>query len=502
MLIDLSKAIIVLGAVLGSSDGGVDIDAFTQEVCAQIDVSQPNNSEITVDGGLGVGTTFSLEAADKVYFPQEDGSLPSPTSFTALSNINPIFTGLVNILRDSAGAVVVIQGVAPPATRRTHVPIGELFVRESDGVITIVKNQANQFFQDGNIQLDDLAFRGSAVDASLKVTAPGDESTTFNLQQGSALAINIGDNVSRPHTKAFAPQTPVIFVPFLQNGVIEQAIYSGLASVVDPTVWDDGSGSLVSIGGSGRTTQIFRIFLRAIDNQILILHGQELFTDLKQARDLLQLTTFNIPSELFVGTVDLGGFMTEQSSTDFRDQSVTVFFTAAALGGSGGGGVVSDVLASEVFFSDFVPGPPAPVDPGDSVEVALEKHEARVLLHQQTVYETGQFKSVIRNSPGGMYVTTTGSLIYKGPPKKITAISAKLTNPDTDGGDPATFQFTVGGNSVTEVTAISSTDTEENFVLSAADQPIEDGDLVDVITVQGGDGDALGFDGYISLADQ
>lgn len=157
---------------------------------------------------------------------------------------------------------------------------------------------------------------------------------------------------------------------------------------------------------------------------------------------------------------------------------------------------------SVTLIAGFVAGPLDPIVDGDSVLKGLEKHEGRVLNHEQTVFETDVYQGVIPNAAPGMFVARDGILIYKGPPKRISAISGKLTVPDS-GAVGASFRFKVNGLNVSVLTFITSTDTEENFPLEpGGPHLIEDGDTVDVGSGKGTTGDALTFGGWLSLVDQ
>jgi len=347
-----------------------------QESSAQINTATLNFSEISIDGGVGVGTTYSLAAADEVIFPQ-DAAVPIINTFTALPAIVPAFTDTIFIYRTAAGALLELQNPATAAARRAIVYIGQIFVNPITGTIDVFRNAQNQFFQDGNILLDNLVSIGAIVDSNLRLEEPSTAIQKFFLAAGAAVAANIGNDTLSPHSRSFAAQEPVTFQPRLRDGSVETTVYPGGSSdTPDTTVFDDGAG-LVAIGGSPNQAQIFRCWIKSVDDGIVLMHGQQIFSSLNEAIQELAEATAVIPDEVTAGTVDLGGFIATNGATDFQDNTEIVYFAATAVGvGLGGPSEIPN--ANGIFFDNFVPGPNAPVSGGDSVEIAIEKHEQRL----------------------------------------------------------------------------------------------------------------------------
>ncbi len=390
------------------------VDTFVaQASSAQIDITQPNISNITVDGGVGVGTTFSLAAADRVVIPELDGTI-STVSFGALPSIVPNFSsGVICIYRDSLGAVVQLQATSPPTTRRTHAFVGEILVNPTGGVIDTAQNLQLQFFQTGNILFDLIDFFGSFASSSLKLI-PNGVATSFGLQAGEGLALNVNADRNTPIRKSFATQATVTFIPFLSTGAVESVVYGPTPTVVDPTFWNDPGtpGALQTIAGSNNQAQIFRVFLRTIDDQIEILHGQEIFSTLQAAIDGLPLLDPTIPVELTVGTIDMGGFIAIKGAVDFNVATDAVFFTRSNLAGGIGSGAVIIPDLDQIFFNSYVKGPSAPIDPGDSGQVAIQKLESNTddvtyykSITADKVLVTADIQSTVDSDAGPIEIT-------------------------------------------------------------------------------------------------
>jgi hypothetical protein len=145
------------------------------------------------------------------------------------------------------------------------------------------------------------------------------------------------------------PFTPVETFVTVHRRAGGGIIVSAPTTIFDPTLYDDGSGTLVTIGPPD-SNAVNHYFYTAGKGQTFVVYGQTVYgsiTDAVTARvastDIIQ----GIPNELLKNAVNTCIVSMIKGATDFSLAAEAVFYTPVASGG-GGGGAVGAVIDANV----------------------------------------------------------------------------------------------------------------------------------------------------------
>lgn len=114
----------------------------------------------------------------------------------------------------------------------------------------------------------------------------------------------------------------------------------GPTSVIDPTIWDDGTGTLGTIGNNRWSVKT--LYVGPVNNRLYVGVGTEDFASLNAARQGFLASPNRLSPDLTRDIHLIGYLFTKGSTTDLSDESDALFVRAGKFGsGTVGGGVTS-----------------------------------------------------------------------------------------------------------------------------------------------------------------
>ena len=174
-----------------------------------------------------------------------------------------------------------------------------------------------------------------------------DSGSNLSFNAASGVTFKLGGFYSKDpnspsvfNTPALTSQNKIIRVYQTgTGGFVGDSNGGAFYSTIDPTKYDDGSGTLVNISGS--TTTIQRVFLGPTSERFYIYYGQATYDSVSQA-------VANLTTEQFVESLTtsksltfIGYIITQANATDLSDRATTNLINAGLFrntaGASGGG---------------------------------------------------------------------------------------------------------------------------------------------------------------------
>ncbi len=292
----------------------------------------PPGESFSVTAGKARITNIDTTQTD-VNFGPFNGVTITTTTDTALLFIN------------SSG--ILVQKEAPsPNDMRTLALLGFATKDPTTGLLVLVGEFPPSVYQT-YAHISDIGFLISgAADSTARIDDAEVADTSFQRFAGKGYSFlgNLTTDVNAPSEIDIPALSPTTFRTYLFDGVVENVIYSGLGTdtLIDPTVFDNLSGALVTMPGNNSQSQIIRVFWQPnalTGPEIRIIHGQELFANLAEAVNGLASYFPVIPSQVELSSIDLGGIVVRKGASDFTDTGHAVFFRRSQISGGGGGSV-------------------------------------------------------------------------------------------------------------------------------------------------------------------
>ena len=180
------------------------------------------------------------------------------------------------------------------------------------------------------------------INISGNVFAPNGANLKINKSVGTAFKFG-SSNTSTPndpHTKDQPLLTQATFSYVFDDGS-GNGVFQTPTTDVNPTNYDDGSGTLASVSGNNFTIQ--RILLFPNSNNVFIQYGTDTFTN--KANATSGLSTQSFPALTGIRPAIVRGYLlVRANATTLNNTSQAVFIEADRFGGigsrDGGGGVV------------------------------------------------------------------------------------------------------------------------------------------------------------------
>lgn len=302
---------------------------------------------VSIDSpGSPIGESFSITSGEAKIVMSDATDLPlafGPFNAQVVTEAGDV----IFLFISSVGSL--IQNDDPSADLfRTSALLG--FVsRGVDGQLIAAAKIPNPTYQNWAQVADIGRFISGATEAQTRIDA-GATDTSFQRFEGDGFVFlgNILVNSDDPHTVSMTAANPSTFRCFLFDGAIENVIYSGLGTdtLIDPTVFDDLSGSLIPVPGGPNQSQIIRVFYQpnaAGGAEIRLMQGQTIYDTLTDAINSVGVYFPIIPVRLSSGSLDLGAIVIRSGATDFTSMGDAVFVRASQISGGGGGSTQQDL---------------------------------------------------------------------------------------------------------------------------------------------------------------
>jgi len=242
---------------------------------------------ITVNGGDP--TKFDISAGygyivDKYTNP---GNVTQTlVNWTSKTAVTPVWNSLPSIFIgiDSSGNVVIQNADFSPLQLTTTFRIGRVFTL--DGINIASALYLPIFCWENPLEV----ILGNSIGQVLKISGNIVTENGNNLKLDKTLGVSVrhGANAINeplsPHTPTTPIFSPVYFVPVYisaTGGIIPQAVTSDL----NPTQWDDLSGTLQTVPPNKYTTQIMKFYPYNSTATIFVGYGQKLYSTLTDAID-------------------------------------------------------------------------------------------------------------------------------------------------------------------------------------------------------------------------
>ena len=270
----------------------------------------------------------------------------SAVTGAAITNIGT--SQFTYVLVNSSG--VVIQQTTPftDAQYKTHIIIGILCHIDLASV-NLVTNAQNVAYEDPHRLVELIDAFGPVKKSGLNIGANG---ANLRVNRTSGEAFKIGSNYItdqfEPDVRTVAAQTPALLCRVHRDGsggFIFDVNGGSYYNDIDPSNYDDGSGTLQSVGGSKWTIQRL-FFFPNNPADIICYYGTQVYNQFSEARANLEFETFDEAQITAENAVFLGYLFVRNAATDLSDPNEAAFLQSglfrgipAGGGGSGGGAV-------------------------------------------------------------------------------------------------------------------------------------------------------------------
>lgn len=343
--------------------------------CVGVSPDAPTKDQSLNGTGVSRGGIISVLSPTELEYTEGFGDIvdatdPSGDTVTRVDWVdgvyNPVLTtdGLFVLLCDSAGTFSqVFNDNYDAATRRDFLTFGAFTI---DGGALV---SATPFVVSGNEPLqqlfDLLACLGTIRCSGLSLSAAATDLTAA-LSSGVIHATGAGSQ-NGDRAQNLTPingQAPMVFRTLLGKQGTDDIQATGVANI-DPASYDDGSGVLVPITGSGKATIQYVFLLPSPNVEVTVMYGQTVYNSLTDAVAAGAEDPIVVPDLYARNALLLGRIAVSQSATNLADPTQARFLAGArfgsglaggsAAGGGGGGNVIGAASsnASEVpTFAD------------------------------------------------------------------------------------------------------------------------------------------------------
>jgi len=327
---------------------GINNDRFIENLQTGIlyggvvSINAGNSSKFDISAGSGIIVT---QGASLTALPNPTVTTVTWTAKTAVTLTNLASADETWIAINSSGAVVQQTSTWTETQYETQIPLGAL-VHPNRSTINIAKSYPHVSYGQAS-QIDPFvrAF-GPLKLSGYEISANG-ANLQVNKSSGKAYAIgrNYKTDPNSPNIVTDTNSNPVTAVyRWYRNG--SGGFTTVVNSTIDPTKWDDGTGTLQSVSGGQYTTQ--RLF--ALPNQPEVLgvyYGRQTYTSFETAQANIQYESFSENDATATQGVFLGYLIVKGNATALNNTANAKFIAAGLFRNTsniGGGGVAYSVI--------------------------------------------------------------------------------------------------------------------------------------------------------------
>ena len=275
---------------------------------------------------------------------------------------NPVLTndGLFVLLCDNTGTFSqVLNDDYNAATRRDFLTFGAFTIENGELVSStpFVVSCSEPLQQ----LLDWFACIGTTRCSGLSIS-PASTNLTVAISSGVIHATGTGSQSGgrSQNLTTINGQNPMVFRALL--GKTDDIQATGVINI-DPLSYDDGSGTLVPISGSGKATIQYVFLLPSPNVEVTVMYGQTVYNSLADAVAAGIEDPITVPDLYARNALLLGRIAVAQSATNLSDATQARFLAGArfgsglaggsAAGGGGGGDVIGAASSNNGEVSTF-----------------------------------------------------------------------------------------------------------------------------------------------------
>jgi hypothetical protein len=326
---------------------GLDDNAFITKAMQSAILNYDASSGLFTDGegiltvgtgGAGVATTFSISDGTG---QTEMNGVVTPVTWSGLTDIavtNIATQNITFVAINSVGAVVQQSSRWTDEFARDNIILGVVVHVNRVNVDTV--NNEQEVINNASAQVGDV------LEALGFFNVSGNVFSAFstNLQIEKSVGVMAGRGIGfdtnghkNPHTKTLSILNPITALQYrMQDG----SSGSIAATVVDPTIWDDGSpfGSAPTVPTNRFTIQRIYSFT---SNNVKIQPGQTIYNSLAAAKGAIQTEVFVTEPSVAANGMLRAFLIVKGDTTDLSDASKVLFLDAGKFGSSTGAGGAS-----------------------------------------------------------------------------------------------------------------------------------------------------------------
>lgn len=259
------------------------------------------------------------------------------TAFTAETLTFRATDPFTTLMIDNGGLLVQVARQATPDEFRTHIILG-IVLHVGNADVESVSNSPTTAYDVGGTLYDLMDFIGLLNRPGGNVYSPNGANLELDRSSGSVFGRNLN--------RITDPESPNVINTTLATGTIDPVYTYRDGSggwifvnktVVDPDMFDDGTGSLSTIPTNDYTIQ--RIYYAAGTDETFIEYGQDTYANLADAQAALDDNVEVNPD--LVGALFRAWMIVKEGVTVLDNLANTKFITNTGTGGGGGGGAGS-----------------------------------------------------------------------------------------------------------------------------------------------------------------
>ena len=303
-------------------------------------VSNPSKFDITAGAGIIVNTGASLTAMPNPVVTNVTWSAQTAVTITNLASADETWVSI-----NSSGNILQQTSAWTDTQYESQIPLGAL-VHPDRSTINIAKAYPHVSYGQPS-QMDPFirAF-GPLKLSGYDISANG-ANLQVNKSAGKAYAMgrNYPTDPNNPNIVTDTDANPVTTVyRWYRNG--SGGFTTVVNSAVDPTKWDDNTGTLHTVSGGQYTVQ--RLF--ALPNQPSVMgvyYGRQTYNSIESAQANIQYETFSENDSTATQGVFLGYLIVRGNTTALNNTSNAKFIAAGLFRNTaniGGGGVSYSVI--------------------------------------------------------------------------------------------------------------------------------------------------------------
>jgi hypothetical protein len=453
--ITLGTGLSLSGTTLNATGGGSSLNDTTGILFGGALSATIGGTTFSVTAGIGQIVTQTASITGVV--TTASNVTWSAVTGAAITNIGT--SQFTYVLVNSSG--VVIQQTTPftDAQYKTHIIIG-ILCHINLASVNLVTNAQNVAYEDPHRLVELITSFGPIKKLGLNI---GPNGANLRVNRTSGEAFKIGTNYTtdqfEPDVSNIAAQTPALLCRVHRDGsggFIFDVNGGSYYNDIDPSNYDNGSGTLQSVGGSKWTIQRL-FFFPNNPADIICYYGVQTYNQFSEARANLEFETFDEAQITAENAVFLGFLFVRNAATNLSLTTQAVFLQSGLFrgippggGGSGGGGNSIGELTGDVTT-------PAATAPSQSVPATLAAS-----------YKAGS-AGVIFDGAGG--VITTNTIGYVQVPYNGTITGWTLVSSVSGSCTVTAFKDTYGAFPPTTTTddifvtppAISATNKAQNL---------------------------------------
>jgi hypothetical protein len=312
----------------------ISIDKFTEVIPTGIlnggNLSVSSSTEFTIAAGNGIINDLNKTPLSEPHPEIINVSWSSQT--LTVSGLNSGDSNQLNtwIYVDQNGTVQQQNTVFTEAQVRSNIIIGAAI--HSSGILRFVRTFPRTAYNATSQILEFVSVFGPIKKSGHVLSANG---TNLSLDRSAGVSFALGRNYDtdpeNPSTVTDSSKTQCVIHRYYKDGiggfVKDDGIGAAGYSVLDPTKYDNGSGTLVSVSSGHYSTQRFYYFPSTPDI-LIAYYGVDEYNSIESAELNLNLETVAEADNTAQQAIYLGAIIVKSSASDLSDSAQAKFFVS------------------------------------------------------------------------------------------------------------------------------------------------------------------------------